>query len=143
MPGLDCAYDDDPGTPCAPTGDLVQTRRFERQARLPGMTDLVPLTAAVRPCGSDELAQALIHGRHTVLPRRLGLPGPDAAQTERILGAAASAPDHHTLLPWRFILVPARPREEGYSHGRLLFSGVRAYRVLVDLRRRAGYRSEA
>lgn len=76
------------------------------------MTDLVPLTAAVRPRGSDELAQALIHGRHTVLPRRLGLPGPDAAQTERILGAAASAPDHHTLLPWRFILVPeaARPR---------------------------------
>ncbi len=59
-----------------------------------------------------ELAQALIHGRQTVLPRRLGAPGPDAEQTQRILGAAASAPDHQRLLPWRFIVVPgaARPR---------------------------------
>ncbi len=82
------------------------------------MTDSIPMAQPAPPsarapsASTDELAQALIHGRHTVLPRRLGLPGPDAAQTARILGAAASAPDHHALLPWRFIVVPeaARPR---------------------------------
>ena len=64
------------------------------------------------PAGVLELAGALIHGRQTILPRRLGEPGPDAAQTAAILAAAAHAPDHHELLPWRFVLVPAgaRPR---------------------------------
>ena len=49
--------------------------------------------------------------RRTVLPFRLGEPGPDAAQLHRILSAAASAPDHRNLLPWRFITVPADQRE--------------------------------
>lgn len=57
-----------------------------------------------------ELAQALIHGRQTVLPKRLGAPGPDAAQTQAIVEAAASAPDHHELLPWRFVMVPEQAR---------------------------------
>ena len=57
------------------------------------------------------LAQALIHTRQTILPRRLGAPGPDAAQTAAILAAAAHAPDHHRLLPWRFVIVPAAARE--------------------------------
>lgn len=63
-----------------------------------------------RPPEVVELAQALIHTRQTILPRRLGDPGPDAAQTQLILGAAASAPDHHELLPWRFVIVPAEAR---------------------------------
>ncbi len=58
-----------------------------------------------------EWARALIHTRQTTLPRRLGEPGPDAAQTEAILAAAAHAPDHHQLLPWRFVIVPAGARE--------------------------------
>ena len=58
-----------------------------------------------------ELAQALIHTRQTILPKRLAEPGPDAAQLQAILGAAASAPDHHELLPWRFVLVPAGARD--------------------------------
>ncbi len=49
--------------------------------------------------------------RRTVLPFRQGEPGPDAVQLQAILAAAASAPDHRCLLPWRFITVPADRRE--------------------------------
>ena len=52
----------------------------------------------------------LIQARQTVLPKRLMDPGPDAAQTQAILAAAAAAPDHMQLLPWRFILVPVDQR---------------------------------
>ena len=56
-------------------------------------------------------AAALMEARRTVLPKRLGGPGPSAAQLRQILEAAASAPDHGQLLPWRFVQVPdaARP----------------------------------
>ena len=64
-----------------------------------------------RPPEVVELAHALIHTRQTILPKRLAEPGPDAAQLQAILGAAASAPDHHELLPWRFVLVPAGARD--------------------------------
>jgi nitroreductase len=57
-----------------------------------------------------ELAQALIHTRQTLLPKRLCAPGPGAVQMRQILAAAAHAPDHHELLPWRFILVPEEKR---------------------------------
>lgn len=52
----------------------------------------------------------LIQARQTVLPKRLVAPGPDAGQTQAILAAAAAAPDHGQLLPWRFILVPTGQR---------------------------------
>lgn len=57
------------------------------------------------------LAAELMSARRTVLPFRLGEPGPDAVQLQAILSAAASAPDHRSLLPWRFIAVPAAQRE--------------------------------
>lgn len=56
-------------------------------------------------------ASALMGARRTVLPRRLGGPGPDAAQLQAILAVAAAAPDHRCLLPWRFIEVPEARRE--------------------------------
>lgn len=60
--------------------------------------------------GTADFAAALIHARRTVLPKRLGAPGPDARQLDRILEAAAAAPDHGQLLPWRFVLVPSDAR---------------------------------
>lgn len=57
------------------------------------------------------VAGELIQARQTVLPKRLLGPGPDAAQQHTILAAAAAAPDHGQLLPWRFIAVPAAQRE--------------------------------
>ena len=70
--------------------------------------------AAARAGAPDDvagLAAALIQSRQTILPKRLGGPGPSAAELAQILQAAAHAPDHGQLLPWRFILVPqaARP----------------------------------
>lgn len=51
-------------------------------------------------------AADLIHARQTVLPKRLLAPGPDVDQLQVLLGAAAAAPDHGQLLPWRFVIVP-------------------------------------
>ncbi|MFN3611127.1 nitroreductase [Tepidimonas sp.] len=49
--------------------------------------------------------------RQTVLPKRLVEPGPSAAEIERLLTAAAAAPDHGQLMPWRFIDVPVAARD--------------------------------
>ena len=56
------------------------------------------------------LTRSLQQSRQTVLPKRLVEPGPDAQQLQLILEAAASAPDHGQLLPWRFVLVQASAR---------------------------------
>jgi nitroreductase len=62
--------------------------------------------------GSDmaALTAALMQTRQTILPKRLAAPGPDAAQLDQILQAAATAPDHGQLLPWRFVNVPQAAR---------------------------------
>lgn len=60
--------------------------------------------------GLADIAAALIDGRRNVSPRRLVHPGPDAAQLDRLLRAAAAAPDHGGLRPWRFVLVPLGKR---------------------------------
>ncbi|NMM07584.1 nitroreductase [Polaromonas sp.] len=57
------------------------------------------------------MVAALMQTRQTILPKRLAPPGPDAEQLALIFGAAASAPDHGQLLPWRFVLVPADARD--------------------------------
>jgi nitroreductase len=55
---------------------------------------------------------ALIEARQTILPRRLGAPGPDAEQLRQILQAAAHAPDHDRRMPWRFVIVPEERRAD-------------------------------
>jgi nitroreductase len=59
---------------------------------------------------SASWTETLLHSRRTTLPKRLCGPGPDAAQQAQILRAAAAAPDHGQLLPWRFIEVPEAQR---------------------------------
>lgn len=68
-----------------------------------------------RPSGTPaqdagEWFSTLADARRTTLPKRLGAPGPDEAARLAILHAAAAAPDHRRLLPWRFIEVPAALR---------------------------------
>ena len=79
-----------------------------------------PEIATAQPCAraasqsADEVAHmaaALIQSRQTILPKRLSEPGPTAAQLAQILGAAAHAPDHGQLLPWRFVLVTEAARK--------------------------------
>lgn len=55
-------------------------------------------------------AQALVHSRRNVTPRRLLAPGPDEAQLNALLALAAAAPDHGQLTPWRFVIVPQDQR---------------------------------
>lgn len=52
------------------------------------------------------MAAALMQARQTILPKRLAEPGPGTAELEAIVGAAAHAPDHGQLLPWRLVCVP-------------------------------------
>ena len=60
--------------------------------------------------GEADFAATLIHSRRTVLPKRLAEPGPDAQQESRILEAAAAAPDHRELRPWRFVRIGTEAR---------------------------------
>jgi nitroreductase len=57
-----------------------------------------------------DAALTLIHSRQHTSPKRLGDPGPDRAQIEKILSAAGAAPDHGLLTPWRLIIVPPERR---------------------------------
>ncbi|MDO8300477.1 MAG: nitroreductase family protein [Lacisediminimonas sp.] len=52
-----------------------------------------------------------MRGRQTILPRRLLAPGPGGDELAAIFEAAATAPDHGRLLPWRFIVVPPAQRD--------------------------------
>jgi nitroreductase len=59
---------------------------------------------------AEDLALTLIASRHNVSPRRLGDPGPSDEQLQRLLAAAAAAPDQGELTPWRFIRIPVGQR---------------------------------
>ena len=50
-----------------------------------------------------------IHARTSA--RQLGPPGPSREQTETIIQAAMSAPDHGRLRPWRFIVLQGDGRD--------------------------------
>jgi nitroreductase len=65
-------------------------------------------------CGADfaDWAQALIHSRQNVAPRRLVDPAPNDVERFRLFEAAAAAPDHGQILPWRFVIVPAVRRAD-------------------------------
>ena len=56
------------------------------------------------------LAQALITSRHSVSPKRLVAPGPDAAQLQAMVEAAGCAPDHELLRPWRLVRIAPEQR---------------------------------
>lgn len=49
--------------------------------------------------------------RRSVSANALSEPGPDSAQLDQILTAAARVPDHKKLVPWRFIVFQGSARE--------------------------------
>ncbi|MDY0331168.1 MAG: nitroreductase family protein [Thiomonas sp.] len=69
-----------------------------------------PASGAVARTVYAELTATLIHTRQQLAPKRLFAPGPDAQQIHAYFQAAAAAPDHGQILPWRFIVVPAASR---------------------------------
>ena len=58
----------------------------------------------------QDFALTLIRSRENVSAKSLGEPGPSEAQLEAMLAAAAAAPDHGRLTPWRFIIVAREQR---------------------------------
>ncbi|MGF6272935.1 nitroreductase [Massilia sp. UYP11] len=56
--------------------------------------------------------QALLAARRNFTLRRLQAPGPDPQALARIIEAAAHAPDHGLLRPWRFVLIPQERRAD-------------------------------
>jgi nitroreductase len=56
------------------------------------------------------LVLALIGSRQSVMPKRLLAPGPDAAQLQQMVDAAACAPDHRGLRPWRLVRIADHQR---------------------------------
>lgn len=61
---------------------------------------------------ATRLSSQLMASRQTVLPKRLVAPGPDAAELEQLFQAAAAAPDHDLINPWRFLIVPEHKRAD-------------------------------
>ena len=59
-------------------------------------------------CAADaeQFVSGVIHARQNTAPRRLHAPGPSGTQLRELLRAAAAAPDHARLNPWRFLLIP-------------------------------------
>ncbi|MDP2449379.1 MAG: nitroreductase [Polaromonas sp.] len=55
-------------------------------------------------------ADVLITSRQNISPKRLLEPGPSAGQIDQLFRAAAAAPDHGLLTPWRFVVIPASKR---------------------------------
>lgn len=60
----------------------------------------------------SEFAETLITSRQNTSSRRLVDPGPSETELVRILRAAAAAPDHGLLRPWRFVVVPEGRRAD-------------------------------
>lgn len=77
----------------------------------------MPHDASREPSGDDHdadlgtLVLSLIGSRHSVAPKRLLSPGPDAAQLLQMVEAAACAPDHRSLRPWRLLRVADHQRD--------------------------------
>ena len=61
---------------------------------------------------ATRLASQLMATRQTVLPKRLVAPGPDAAELALLFQAAAAAPDHDLINPWRFLIMPEHKRAD-------------------------------
>lgn len=72
----------------------------------------VPLNAMDNEACADpaEWVLELITTRQNISPRRLAAPGPDEDQVQRMFCAAAAAPDHGEIRPWRFVRVPPDKR---------------------------------
>lgn len=80
-----------------------------------------PASGAAGPDPLVELADALIHSRQHIGPKRLVAPGPDEAGLRAMLAAAAAAPDHQQLCPWRFhVLGPQARARLGEAFARAL-----------------------
>jgi nitroreductase len=64
--------------------------------------------AAMDSFNDSTSTAALLRTRRSGKAREMLAPGPDAAQLQAILHAAARVPDHGKLNPWRFVVIENR-----------------------------------
>ncbi|NDY91486.1 nitroreductase family protein [Ideonella livida] len=88
------------------------------------------------------LCDALIHSRQHVGPKHLAEPGPDEATLRDLLAAAAAAPDHGRITPWRFLVLgpQARQRLSQVFVDSLLARDPQAYPDQVEDARKKAFR---
>lgn len=63
-----------------------------------------PAVQGAVACDAPSLL-ARMQARTQTAPRHLLEPGPDGAQQRQLFDAAATAPDHGRILPWRFVCI--------------------------------------
>ena len=76
----------------------------------PLCSGLSPVHPAIGASVYAEFAATLIQTRQHFAPKRLHEPGPSDAQIQAMFQAAAAAPDHRCILPWRFVVVSRASR---------------------------------
>lgn len=87
-----------------------------------------------------EVCDALIHTRQHVGPKHLVAPGPDDAALRELFAAAAAAPDHGRLRPWRFLVLGPAARDrlsEVFAQALLARDGQARPEQLADARAKA------
>ncbi|MEG3617677.1 nitroreductase [Magnetovibrio sp. PR-2] len=50
--------------------------------------------------------------RRSVMPKRLGEPGPTIEEVQALVDCALTAPDHNQLKPWRLLMIPRTRRAD-------------------------------
>ena len=91
--------------------EQAMERRYQRTMPVPhGAQALSTVAQPVDSRDAEDFALTLMASRQNVSPKRLVEPGPTAEQRHAMLEAAAAAPDHGLLTPWRFVIVPVDRR---------------------------------
>jgi nitroreductase len=86
--------------------DGVEQTRLKKALTMPPW---LRTSSVVQQGGAMQALEAILT-RVTVPPVKMGEPGPDDAALGRMLEAAAAAPDHGKLRPWRFLVVRGEGR---------------------------------
>ena len=82
----------------------------------------MPAPGTVGRTADADLTATLIQTRQQLAPKRLFAPRPEVRQIHAYFQAAAAAPDHGQILPWRFVVVPAASRA---AHGDVFAQALR------------------